>query len=163
MGKHKKTNKDNTRGFLKILIALLIIAVIAILGYTGKIYIDEKKKDNSTPVQNSQNNTVNSSSNEKEEKEEKEENKDNTEATEKEEEEKTEEEPKEEPVQEETSVNDEDKAIALAKKQFGTTDGVYYRIEQIQSNSVYIVSVRDNETTRDLAWYTVDVKNGTVK
>lgn len=162
MGKHKKTNKDNTRGFLKVLIALMIVAVIVILGYTGKIYIDEKKLANSNPIQNSQNNTINNSSNEN--KEENENNQTSEDENKSEEEEKTvEEEPEEEPTQEETSVNDEDKAIDLAKKQFGTSDGVYYRIEQIQSNGVYIVSVRDNETTRDLAWYTVDVKNGTVK
>ena len=162
MGKHKKTNKDNTRGFLKALIALMLVAVIVILGYTGKIYIDEKKLANSNPIQNSQNNTINNSSNEN--KEENENNQTTEDENKSEEEEKTvEEEPEEEPTQEETSVNDEDKAIDLAKKQFGTSDGVYYRIEQIQSNGVYIVSVRDNETTRDLAWYTVDVKNGTVK
>ena len=154
MGKHKKTNKDNTRGFLKALIALMLVAVIVILGYTGKIYIDEKKLANSNPIQNSQNNTINNSSNE---------NKEENENKSEEEEKTVEDEPEEEPTQEETSVNDEDKAIDLAKKQFGTSDGVYYRIEQIQSNGVYIVSVRDNETTRDLAWYTVDVKNGTVK
>ena len=57
----------------------------------------------------------------------------------------------------------EDKAIEMAKKQYGTTDGVYFRIEQIKSNGVYIISVRDNETTRDYAWYTVDVINNTVK
>ena len=162
MGKHKKTNKDDTRGFLKALIALMLVAVIVILGYTGKIYIDEKKLANSNPIQNSQNNTINNSSNEN--KEENENNQTSEDENKSEEEEKTvEEEPEEEPIQEETSVNDEDKAIDLAKKQFGTSDGVYYRIEQIQSNGVYIVSVRDNETTRDLAWYTVDVKNGTVK
>ena len=162
MGKHKKTNKDNTRGFLKVLIALMIVAVIVILGYTGKIYIDEKKLANSNPIQNSQNNTINNSSNEN--KEENENNQTSEDENKSEEEEKkVEEEQEEEPTQEETSVNDEDKAIDLAKKQFGTSDGVYYRIEQIQSNGVYIVSVRDNETTRDLAWYTVDVKNGTVK
>ena len=162
MGKHKKTNKDNTRGFLKALIALMLVAVIVILGYTGKIYIDEKKLANSNPIQNSQNNTINNSSNEN--KEENENNQTSEDENKSEEEEKTvEDEPEEEPTQEETSVNDEDKAIDLAKKQFGTSDGVYYRIEQIQSNGVYIVSVRDNETTRDLAWYTVDVKNGTVK
>lgn len=162
MGKHKKTNKDNTRGFLKALIALMLVAVTVILGYTGKIYIDEKKLANSNPIQNSQNNTINNSYNEN--KEENENNQTSEDENKSEEEEKTvEEEPEEEPTQEETSVNDEDKAIDLAKKQFGTSDGVYYRIEQIQSNGVYIVSVRDNETTRDLAWYTVDVKNGTVK
>ena len=132
------------------------------MGYTGKIYTDEKKLANSNPIQNAQNNTINNSSNEN--KEENENNQTSEDENKSEEEEKkVEEEQEEEPTQEETSVNDEDKAIDLAKKQFGTSDGVYYRIEQIQSNGVYIVSVRDNETTRDLAWYTVDVKNGTVK
>ena len=64
---------------------------------------------------------------------------------------------------EENSISSEDKAIELAKKAYGSSSDVYFRIEQIQSNGVYIVSVRDNETTKDLAWYTVNVNNGTVK
>ena len=64
---------------------------------------------------------------------------------------------------EESSIGNEEKAIQLAQKQYGTTDGVYFRIEQTLSNGVYEVSVRDEETTMEYAWYTIDVKNGTVK
>ena len=68
-----------------------------------------------------------------------------------------------EPAHEEVSVSNEDKAKDLAKKTYGTGDGVYFRIEQVESNGVYIISVRDQETTKDLAWYTVDVNNNSVK
>lgn len=61
------------------------------------------------------------------------------------------------------SVSDEDNALALAKKTYGSTDGVYFKIEQTEGNGVYIVSVRDLETTSAIVWYTVNVKNQTVK
>lgn len=66
-------------------------------------------------------------------------------------------------VNEEVTVTDEQKAIDLAKKEFGTTEGVYFKKEQTQGNGIYIVSVRDSETTKALEWYTVNVKNGTVQ
>lgn len=80
--------------------------------------------------------------------------------------EKEEEENKKEEIKNETevvSVTGEQKAVELAKKEFGITEGVYYNCEKTQSNNVYIVSVRDEETTRALAWYTVDVVEETVK
>ena len=60
-------------------------------------------------------------------------------------------------------VTGEKKAIELAKKEYGDTDGVYFNCEKTQSNNEYIVCVRDAETTRALAWYTIDVVNETVK
>lgn len=159
MAKRRKKD-DGTRGALIVLMVLLIIAVLGVMGYTGKVYVDRKGNDNSTTNAQSSNVTTSQSN-----VEDKKEDKTNTESVV---EEPKKEEPEEKPIEEpetkeEVTVSDEDKALDLAKKQYGTTQGVYFRIEQIQSNSVYIVSVRDSETTRDLAWYTVDVKNGTVK
>ena len=57
----------------------------------------------------------------------------------------------------------EDKAIELAKKEYGVTDGVYFRIEQTKSSDVYVVSVRDESTTAALEWYTVNISTGEVK
>ena len=67
------------------------------------------------------------------------------------------------PPVEVANMSDEDKAKELAKRTYGTADGVYFRVEQVESNGVYIISVRDLETTKDLAWYTVNVKTGSVK
>ena len=64
---------------------------------------------------------------------------------------------------EQNTVSDEDKAKSLAQQTYGSSEGVYFKVEQIQGNGVYIISVRDAETTAALAWYTVDAKNNTIK
>lgn len=51
----------------------------------------------------------------------------------------------------------EERAIELVKEEWGTTDGVYFSNESIDSNGRYIVSVRDKKTTASLAFYLVDV------
>ncbi|MBR4261081.1 MAG: zinc ribbon domain-containing protein [Clostridia bacterium] len=58
---------------------------------------------------------------------------------------------------------DEDKAIELVKKAYGSSEGIYFKIEQINNNGTYIISVRDAETTNVLKYYTVDVKNRILK
>lgn len=155
----RKKKDDGTRGALIVLMVLLIIAVLGVTGYTGKVFVDQRNNDNSTT--NAQSSNVATTT--QQPKEDKKDDQTKTEPVEEPKKEEPEEKPTEENQKEEVKVSDEDKAIDLAKKQYGTTSGVYFRIEQIQSNSVYIVSVRDNETTRDLAWYTVDVVKGTVK
>lgn len=161
MARRKRKNDDGTRGALVLLMVLLVIAVVGVMGYTGKVYVDQKGNDNSTT--NAQSSTAATTTNTTQQQEDKKDDKTNTEPVEEPKKEEPEEKTTEESQKEEVKVSDEDKAIDLAKKQYGTTNGVYFRIEQIKSNSVYIVSVRDNETTRDLAWYTIDVVNGTVK
>ena len=160
MGKHKKSKNDGSRGALMILAVLLVIAVLGVAGYTGKIFVDQKKVENPASQSKSQNTTVASANSQKDEKKIQQ-----VEDNKKEDNKKEDIQPKveEKKTVEETNLSDEDKAIDLAKKQYGSQTGVYFRIEQIQSNNIYIVSVRDNETTRDLAWYTIDVKTGTVK
>ena len=64
---------------------------------------------------------------------------------------------------EQNTVSDEDKAKSIAQQTYGTSERVYFKVEQIQGNGVYIISVRDSETTGALAWYTVDAKNNTIK
>lgn len=51
----------------------------------------------------------------------------------------------------------EEKAVELVKKEWGSTDGVYFSNESIDSSGKYIVSVRDRKTTTSLAFYLVDV------
>ncbi len=150
------------RNFLKGILVILIIVMLGMLGYTGWYYYKDRNKKTSTNNPQQVNNTPNQKSME-DKKEEKKESKKENKKEKIEEEQKEEEKKKEENSKEEGSLSDEDKALDLAKKQYGTTDGVYFRVEQIQSNGVYIISVRDNETTRDYAWYTVDVNNNTVK
>ena len=153
------------RNFLKVMLVIVIIAIIGVLAYAGKYYFDDKKQTDAN-TQN-QNNSVTTSP-EKEEKKEENEPKDEPEEEPVEEpvDEPTEE-PKEEkgeePSNEENNVSDEDKARELAKKEYGTSEGVYFRIEQTLGNGIYEVSVRDNNTTAEYAWYTIDVRNGTVK
>ncbi len=150
------------RNFLKGLLAIAIVAVIGVIVYTAIIYLDNNKQTNST-ANNNQNNVSNNQSSIN-----KNDDKKNTDDIDKKEEtvnneQENNQENKNEVVNEEVTLNDEEKAIELAKKEYGSTDSVYFRIEQIQSNNIYIVSVRDSQTTRDLAWYTVDIKNNTVK
>lgn len=160
------------KNFLKGLLVILVLAVVCVIGYAGWYYYNNKNTGTSQTdsqqtniVANQNKNELNKEEEKKEEDVEKEK-QENPEKPEEKPEEKVEEKPEEkneEVSNEEGSLSDEDKAIELAKKQYGMTDGVYFRIEQIQSNGVYIISVRDNETTRDYAWYTVDVRNNTVK
>jgi len=150
------------------LIVVCVIVVVCLLGYAGQYMNDDTQPVNIASSNNKQNVST-SNGNKVSNTTKKEENTESKKEDEKVEEEKTEEdkekeeEKEQETVVEENSVSSEDKAIDLAKKKYGTSNGVYFRIEQIQSNGVYIVSVRDNETTKDLAWYTVDVNSGTVK
>lgn len=51
----------------------------------------------------------------------------------------------------------EERAVALVKKEWGSTDGVYFTSESIDSKGRYIVSVRDKKTTASLMFYVVDV------
>lgn len=156
MSKSKK-EKDNS---LKIILGLLIIGVCLCLAYGGKMYLEDKKPVEAV-IDNQQPNKVVAEDKKDEVKEEnKEENKEEKEDTDKKEEQP--EQPKQ-PESEEVSASAEDKAIELAKKEYGVTDGVYFRIEQTKSSDVYVVSVRDESTTAALEWYTVNISTGEVK
>ena len=57
-----------------------------------------------------------------------------------------------------------DKAISLVKKEWGENDNtVYYYVEEQISDNVYIISVRDQETTQDLSSYKVNVNSECVE
>lgn len=57
------------------------------------------------------------------------------------------------------SDSDEEKAIAIVKKDWGDTTGLSVRVEQINGDGGYVVSVR-NEDANALEWYTVYPKTG---
>lgn len=69
---------------------------------------------------------------------------------------------KEQEVNKETiekEVSSKEKAINIAKNDWGEDSNVYFSYEGID-NGKYIVYVRDNETTRVLRIYTIDVNSG---
>lgn len=61
-----------------------------------------------------------------------------------------------------TTLSKEDKAKELAKQKWGGDDGVYFAIDNVNSDETYVVSVRDSATTKVLEWYTVDIKTGKI-
>ena len=55
-------------------------------------------------------------------------------------------------------------ALELAKKEWGENDiSVYYYIEEKKSEDVYIISVRNRETTAGMIDYEVNIKTGKVE
>lgn len=55
----------------------------------------------------------------------------------------------------------EEKAIAIAKKDYGNEQGVKFGVEGIDESGRYIVTVRNSDTTEALAFYFVNVTNST--
>lgn len=61
---------------------------------------------------------------------------------------------------EQNPETDEEKAIEIAKKEYGDIENVKFGVEGIQADGRYIVSVRDSNTTEALVYYTIDVRTG---
>jgi len=72
--------------------------------------------------------------------------------------------------EDETNINTEEKeggneeenkekAIEIAKKDWGEDDSVSFKFDRIDSNGNYIIVVREKATTNALRWYTVDVED----
>lgn len=151
------------RKFFKTMLVLVIIALFCVILYGVMHYFKENNATNSNVNNSTQNSSALNELQNNIKTENENTNLTNNKENEENKSEKENQEENNEKVDEQVSLNDEDKAIELAKKEYGETSGVYFRIEQTQSNGIYIVSVRDSETTKDLAWYTVNVKNSTVK
>lgn len=56
-------------------------------------------------------------------------------------------------VLENDGASNEEKAINIVKKDWGTTEGVYFVTMGIDASGKYIVTVNDSSTTATLAWY----------
>lgn len=56
-------------------------------------------------------------------------------------------------VLEDDGASNEEKAINIVKKDWGTTEGVYFVTMGIDASGKYIVTVNDSSTTATLAWY----------
>ena len=62
---------------------------------------------------------------------------------------------------EESPKTAEEKAIDIAKKDFGTNSNATFSVEGIDGNGNYIVAVRNSGTTEALAFYNVNVTSQT--
>lgn len=56
-------------------------------------------------------------------------------------------------VLENDGASNEEKAINIVKKDWGTNEGVYFVTMGIDASGKYIVTVNDSATTATLAWY----------
>jgi uncharacterized protein YxeA len=55
----------------------------------------------------------------------------------------------------------EEKAIEIVKKDYGTEENTSFAVEGMDQSGRYIVAVRNSDTTEALAFYFVDMSNGT--
>lgn len=62
---------------------------------------------------------------------------------------------------EETPKTEEEKAISIVKKDYGTSENIKISVEGMDENGRHIVVVRNSETTQALAFYFVNVSNST--
>ena len=92
---------------------------------------------------------------------------DNQQVDEKEEKEEKQEDPKEEIKTEtnaaQTGDADRQKAINMAKKEWGEDENVSFKVDEQTENGKYTISVVDKSTTKVIFWYSVDVKNNTIE
>jgi len=62
---------------------------------------------------------------------------------------------------EEEPKTEEEKAKDIVIKDWGNTNNIEIGVDGMNQNGSYIVTVRDSKTTEALAFYTVNVKDGT--
>ena len=139
-------SKNKSQKVLNIIIVLLVIALIAMIGlviYDSKMANNEEKNVDvsKTEINQNQNNQV--------VEEEIQEETDNSE-------EYVGEEEKESQEEETTELSNDEKAIQLAKKEWGEDDNtVTYSIEEKKGN-IYYIAVKSNATT--ISWYQVNTE-----
>lgn len=139
-------SKNKSQKVLNIIIVLLVIALIAMIGlvvYDSKKINDEDKNVDvsKTEINQTQNNQVI-------EEEIKEEDNNNEEYIGEEE--------KESQEEEDTELTKDEKALQLAKKEWGEDDNtVTYSIEEKKGN-IYYIAVKSNATT--ISWYEVNTE-----
>ena len=63
----------------------------------------------------------------------------------------------------ETEENGEAKAKKIVQNDWGTDDTVYFSMDGLATNGDYIISVRDKQTTKQIAKYIVNTTKGTFK
>lgn len=70
---------------------------------------------------------------------------------------------KEEPTSGQTGEENRQKAINMAKKEWGEDDNVSFKIDEQTEDGKFVISVVDKNTTKVIFWYNVDVKNNTIE
>lgn len=137
-----------------IIVIILMLLVIGVFAFTGNKKNENEQASNgaiTNEIQNEQTNQVNEiENNEIENKIENEavenkavENKTSTETF------------------EESPKTAQEKAITIVKKDWKGNNNTEFSVEGMDANGNYIVTVRNSKTTEALAFYTVNVSNGT--
>ena len=62
-----------------------------------------------------------------------------------------------------TGEDDRQKAINMAKKEWGEDDNVSFKIDEQSEDGKFVISVVDKNTTKVVFWYSVDIKNNTIE
>ena len=159
-----KSYKINPLKVLVVIIAIILIVFLikGIMGRTNKTtenVITSSEKEQNVVVENNVQDKNNNVTTEVKENNEVKENKNEIKEENNVDEENKEDDEKE--IVNDPLLSKEEKAIALVKKEWGNTDGVYFSKIAINSRGNYIVSVNDSSTSKSLAFYEVDVDNGT--
>ena len=152
--------KQKKQSFLTAIIFILVITLVMLV---GSIIYEEIINMKKQPTQNVSGSLTDNNNENKEEQEDKTD--DNTEIKDEEQEkEKIQEEPKQEENEdvrqeetntEDTSKNKEDRAISLAKQEWGEDDSVTFSVEK-KKDSIYYVAVKSGGAV--LSWYEVDTE-----
>lgn len=143
-----------------ILTLIIVLAVIGIAVLIGSIIYDEKIKDNKKAVETISAPQVEVAKKDEVEEPAKEEQnsaKENEKEYVGEEEKESQEQVKEE--QKESKQTDDEKAIELAKKEWGEDDSVSFSIEEKKDTKIY-VAVKQDATV--IQWYEVNTKDWTI-
>ena len=150
---------------------VIISTIICIILVAGIIYISLNKPYEEPEIENeiTETNGVENKIQENVEKEntqveEKVENTEKEENTEMQENKTEEPKVKEDKKEQKSELTGEEKAKELVKKEWGENDKtVYYYVEEQVSDDIYIISVRDAQTTEELSTYEVDNSAETVE
>lgn len=150
---------------------VIISAIICIILVAGIVYISLNKPYEEPEIENeiAETNGVENKIQENVEKEntqveEKVENTEKEENTEVQENKTEEPKVKEDKKEQKSELTGEEKAKELVKKEWGENDKtVYYYVEEQVSDDLYIISVRDAQTTEELSTYEVDNSAETVE
>ncbi len=145
-----------------ILTLIIVLAIIGIAVLIGSIIYDEKIKDNKKAVETISAPQVEVAKNENEEEQTKEENslEDNSDSESNyvgEEEKESQEQVKEE--QKESKQTDDEKAIELAKKEWGDDNSVSFSVDNKKDTKIY-VAVHQDATV--IQWYEVNTSDWTI-
>lgn len=58
---------------------------------------------------------------------------------------------------------DEERAIAIVKKEWGADNSVNFTFDHKTENGEYVIAVRNSNTTAAIEWYIVDLSTGTCR